>query len=97
MVKILTNKTDQQRPGIEDAYKNLASALRVVEGGDRPAPSQAVGVYKESSEQIKARINEWNAFKQGKLPDLNQQLRQANLTPIAVADVEEEIEFLMSQ
>ncbi|HKN33656.1 MAG TPA: hypothetical protein VJX16_10490 [Terriglobales bacterium] len=97
LVKILTNKTDQQRPGIEDAYKNLASALRVVEGGDRPAPSQAVGVYKESSEQIKARINEWNAFKQGKLPDLNQQLRQANLTPIAVADVEEEIEFLMSQ
>jgi hypothetical protein len=35
--------------GCPDAYKDLASALRVVEGGDRSVPSQAVAVYKESS------------------------------------------------
>ncbi len=76
--KILANKDDSQKLGLEDAYKNLASALRVVEGGDRSAPSQAVAVYKESSEQIRARMNEWTAFKRTKLPELNQQLRQAN-------------------
>jgi hypothetical protein len=95
--KLLRNKEDQQKLGIEDAYKNLASALRVVEGGDRAVPSQAIAVYKESSEQVNARMSEWTAFKQRKLPELNQQLRQSNLTPIAIADIEEEVEFLMSQ
>jgi hypothetical protein len=95
--KLLRNKEDQQKLGIEDAYKNLASALRVVEGGDRAAPSQAIAVYRESSEQIGARMSEWTAFKQKKLLELNEQLRQSNLTPIAIADIEEEVEFLMSQ
>jgi hypothetical protein len=94
--KLLRNKEDQQKLGIEDAYKNLASALRVVEGGDRAAPSQAIAVYRDSSAQISARMSEWTAFKQ-KLLELNEQLRQSNLTPIAIADSEEEVEFLMSQ
>jgi photosystem II stability/assembly factor-like uncharacterized protein len=97
--KILTNKENRQdqSQGLEDAYKDLASALRVVEGGDRPVPSQAVAVYKESSQQIGARIRDWTAFKQTTLPVLNQQLRQANLAPIAVADIEQEVKFLMSR
>ena len=97
--RILSNKENRrdQKPGLQDAYKDLASALRVVEGGDRPAPSQAVAVYKESSQQIKARIGEWNAFKQTRLPELNQLLRQANLPPIAIADIEPDVEFLVSQ
>jgi photosystem II stability/assembly factor-like uncharacterized protein len=72
--------------GLLDAYKNLASALRVVEGGDRPVPAQAIAVYEESSRQIKACIREWTAFKEKELPPLNQQLRQASLALIAVAD-----------
>src|SRR5439155_15814622 len=97
--KILTNKENRQyqSQGLEDAYKDLASALRVVEGGDRPVPSQAVAVYRESSQQIRARTSDWTAFKQTRLPVLNQQLRQANLTPIAIADIEQEVEFLMSR
>ena len=94
--KILAKKEDPQL-GLETAYQNLASALRVVESGDRLAPSQAVAVYKESSEQIRARIGEWTEFKQTRLQELNQQLRRANLTPIAIADVDREDEFLMSQ
>lgn len=97
LAKILTNKENQQALGLEDAYKNLASALRVVEGGDRAAPSQAVAVYKQANEQITARINEWTAFKETKLPNLNQQLRQANLSPITMADIEGEFDYLMSQ
>jgi len=95
--KILTNKGDEQKLGLESAYRNLASALRVVEGGDRPAPSQAIAVYKESSQQISARIRDWIEFKEVNLPGLNQQLRKANMTPIAIASTEEEVEFQMSQ
>ena len=94
--KILTSKENPQAQGLLDAYKNLASVLRVVEGGDRTVPSQAIAVYKESSEQIKARMEEWRTFKQTRLPEINQQLRQANLAPIAISEIEQDVEFLMS-
>lgn len=97
--KILTNKHDtpDQVPGLQDAYKDLASALRVVEGGDRAVPAQAVAVYKDASQHITARINEWTAFKQTRLPQLNQRLRQSNLAPIAIAEIKQEVEFLTSR
>jgi len=93
--KILANKEKSEAPGIEDAYKDMASALRVVEGGDRPAPAQAIAVFRESSQQIEARIGEWTKFKQTRLAEINQQLRQANLAPIA--EIEQDVEFLMSR
>jgi hypothetical protein len=60
-------------------------------------PSQAVAVYKESSQHAKTSISEWNQFKQTQLAQLNQQLGKANLAPIAIAEIEREIEFLMSR
>jgi len=73
--------------GLQDAYRNLASALRVVESGDRPVPAQAIAVYEEGSQQVKARIRQWTTFKQERLPQLNQRLPQANLAPITVPDL----------
>jgi len=96
--KILANK--EQAPevaGLKDAYTGLASALRVVEGGDRAVPAQAIAVYKESSQQAKARLAEWARFKQTRLAQLNQQLREANVAPIAIAEIEEQVEFLISR
>jgi hypothetical protein len=82
--KILADKSNTlDHHGLEDAYHNLVSALRVVEGGDRPAPEQAFALYKESSKQIGERTGEWTAFKQTTLPALNERLRQANLPEIA--------------
>jgi hypothetical protein len=97
--KILTNKEDaaKRAPGLQDAYADLASALRVVESGDRAVPSQAIGVYEESSQQVKARIVEWAQFKQARLAQLNQQLREANFAPIATAEIERQVEFLMAR
>jgi hypothetical protein len=97
--KILTNKEHaaDKSPGLQDAYADLASALRVVEGGDRAVPSQAIAVYQESSPQVKARMAEWTRFKQTRLAQLNQQLREANLAPIVIAEFEEQVEFLMSR
>ena len=87
-------ESDQKKGrGLQDAYKDMASALRVVEGSDRTIPSQAVLVYKQASEDVKARIQEWTAFKQTQLPQLNQQLRGANLAPIDLRDSQEESSF----
>ena len=73
---------------LQDAFANMASALRVVEGGDRTVPSQAVAVYNESEERVKAGIKEWNEFKNTKLPLLNKKLSEANLAPISISKVE---------
>jgi photosystem II stability/assembly factor-like uncharacterized protein len=86
IAKIVTNKdhSEQQGPGLQNAYTALVAALRVVEGGDRPAPSQAVAVYTESSRALKARLAEWTRFKQTTLVELNQKLHEANLAPVAI-------------
>jgi hypothetical protein len=93
--RILTGQ--EPAPGLQDAYMGVASALRTVESGDRSAPAQAVALYKQSSEQVKARIAEWTSYKQTKLPTLNQKLRDANLSPIAISEIEQEVEDLISR
>ena len=55
---------EQRAPDCRMLTHGLASALRVVESGDRAVPSQAIAVYKESSQHAKARIAEWTRFKQ---------------------------------
>jgi hypothetical protein len=85
--RILTRKDKPgQAPGLQDAYKDLASALRVVEGGDRTVPSQAIALYQEAIPQMKARIAEWTTYKQTKLAQLNQQLSVAHLAPISISE-----------
>jgi photosystem II stability/assembly factor-like uncharacterized protein len=83
--------------GLQDAYTGLASSLRVVENGDRAVPSQAIAVYQESSPQVKARIAEWNQFKQTRLEQLNRQLRDASLAPVKIAELERQVEFAIAQ
>ncbi len=83
--------------GLQDAYSDMASALRVVEGGDRAVPAQAMAVYQESSPRVKAGIGEWREFKKTKLPALNQKLSGAKLAPIAISEIEEEVEFLATR
>jgi photosystem II stability/assembly factor-like uncharacterized protein len=86
-----------QAPGLQDAFAGMASALRVVEGGDRAAPSQAIAVYNECSQRVKIVIREWSEFKATKLQRLNQKLSEANLAPIAISEIEQEVQFLMSR
>jgi hypothetical protein len=82
---------------LQEAFTGLTSALRAVENGDRGVPSQAIAVYEESSARVKARMAEWTAFKQAKLPLLNQKLKEGKLGPIIISEIEEEAEFLMSR
>ena len=97
--KILTKPAASpgQPRNLQDAFADMASALRVVESGDRAVPSQAMAVYDESSHRVTAAIAEWNAFKTTQLPRLNQELAGAHLAPIAISEIEQEIQFLMSR
>jgi Condensation domain len=97
--KILTKPEDRtgQSAGLQDAFSELVSALGVVESGDRTVPSQAIAVYKESSSRVKTGIAEWSEFKTTKLRQLNRKLSETNLAPIAISEIEQEVQFLMSR
>ncbi len=97
--KILKHEPDvtDQGTGLQVGYLGLASALRVVEGSDREVPSQAIELYQESSQQVEAGIRSWTTFKQKTLPALNQKLRDSNLVPVPIAEIEQETEFLMAR
>ncbi len=83
--------------GLKEANSGLSAALRVVESGDRAVPSQAIVVYEQSDQAMKARMAEWTQLKAGRLAQLNDQLKQAKLTPIAIAEIEREVEYLISR
>jgi photosystem II stability/assembly factor-like uncharacterized protein len=96
--KILgTEKLSDESHGLQESYQGVASALQVVEGGDRTVPSQAIALYQQSDARIKIGIAQWSAFKQAGLPRLNQLLRHANLAPVAISEIEHEVEFLMTR
>jgi photosystem II stability/assembly factor-like uncharacterized protein len=92
--EIVANKESAPgEPGrLQDAYTGLASALRVVESGDREVPSQALAVYRVSSERAKAGIAAWVKFKETKLREINQKLRESNISPVTVSKVEQDVE-----
>ena len=69
----------------------------MVESGDRAVPSQAIAVYEQSDSAMKARVAEWSQLKTGRLAQLNDQLKQAKLTPVAIAEIEREVEYFMSR
>jgi hypothetical protein len=93
--KILTSSEDPtgNAVGLENASAGLTSALAAVESGDRAVPSQAIALYHESSQALKLRTADWNHVKTNWLPQLNQHLRQKNMTPIVISEVTEEADL----
>ena len=91
VAKILKRKENpmSKSTGLENAYLGLTAALRVVESGDRAAPSQALELYQESDQQTAAGIREWEEFKQGKLAVLNQKLKETELKPVSIGKAAE--------
>jgi hypothetical protein len=41
-------------------------------------------------------MEEWSKFKQTKLLQLNEKLREASVAPIAISETEQDVEYLMS-
>jgi photosystem II stability/assembly factor-like uncharacterized protein len=71
--------------GLSAASTGLASALSVVESGDRPVPSQALELYRLSAEAAKNSLAEWKRLQSGALAQLNQSLQANGLTSSLVS------------
>jgi hypothetical protein len=91
-LKTIISGASSRDMGLDKANTGLSAALRVVESSDRPVPAQALEVYRESSVAAKLALAKWNDFKLKRLPELNHQLEGASLPPLAVAQIEREIE-----
>ncbi len=69
--------------GLAAASSALASALRVVESGDRTAPSQALEVYRLADEAAKASLGDWQKLQLGALTELNRSLQSQGLSVVS--------------
>jgi hypothetical protein len=83
-----SGETSGDAMGLEQAALGLAGALKVAESGDRLVPSQAIEVLQESNRAMKLRLEEWNRLKTTRLPQLNDQLKQANMAPLTIGEIE---------
>ena len=83
--------------GLSAANSALTAALSAVESSDRPAPSQATQLYQLVAPGAHERIQQWNQLKSGSLATLNQQLQSLHLKPIAIAQIEQEVEALITR
>ncbi len=83
--------------GLSAANTGLMASLRVVGSSDRTIPSQAMDVFRQSNAAAESRLAEWTALKQGDLARLNRALEAAGVKPIAIAEIEQQLEYLMSE
>ncbi len=94
-------KGDKPAPGmiagLESANTGLSSALRVVEGGNRTVPSQAVALYHEADQAATVAIAAWTELKSTELVKLNQALLKAGGGTVQISEIELELEYWMSQ
>jgi len=99
IAKVLSGSpgTAEKQMGLNEANSALTAALHVAESSDRATPSQALGLYAEAHQAATARVREWNGLKHGALERLNQQLKSQGDTPIAIAEIEREVYYLMTR
>jgi hypothetical protein len=72
--------------GLDAANMQLITALNAVESSDRPAPSQALAVYRLGRTASRAKLKQWAVFKSGPLAIFNQELKSQGMTVIAVSE-----------
>jgi photosystem II stability/assembly factor-like uncharacterized protein len=74
--------------GLDAANMQIITALNAVESSDRPAPSQALTVYRLGRTASRAKLKQWAAFKSGPLTSLNQELTSQGFSVIAVSEAD---------
>jgi hypothetical protein len=83
--------------GLDSASMGLGAALRVVENSDRAIPSQAIELYQESDRAAKTGVADWNRLKSQQLNKLNESLKKSGQGAIQISEIEQEVEYLLSQ
>jgi hypothetical protein len=84
------------KAGLEEGLRytsmGLTSALGAVESADRTPPSQVRALYTQCLGPLKRELAKWKTLESDALPKLNQQLKDAGLAPVQIAELEREAE-----
>jgi photosystem II stability/assembly factor-like uncharacterized protein len=87
----------EKRMGLDEANTALTAALHVSESSDRATPTQALELYAQAHYASTARVQEWAVLKKGPLAELNQELKAQSLAPVTIAEIEREVDYLMTR
>jgi hypothetical protein len=91
------NEIVEGSTGLEAANTELTSALTVVESSDRPAPAQALEVYDLARTAAQAKLEQWAKLKAGPLAKLEREWQAAGIAPVAIREIEREVDYLMTR
>ena len=84
-------------PGLAQANAGLGVALRMVESGDRTAPSQAITIFSQMSKAAREKIHGWEQYKATDLSGVNAALARAHRKPLQIAAIEEQVHYAMTR
>jgi photosystem II stability/assembly factor-like uncharacterized protein len=96
-IDALVKGTDGKALGLDSANQELTAALNMAESSERAMPAQGLEVYAEARAASSRRIEEWTALKNDSIRALNQQLKSKGIAPIAIADIDREVYYLMTR
>jgi hypothetical protein len=91
------DKKEGEEAGLAQANTGLGVALRMVESGDRTAPSQALVIFHEMSKAAHEKIQSWEQYKTTELSRVNAALVRAHREPLQVAAIEEQVHYAMTR
>lgn len=84
-------------PGLKKSNGNLSAALGAIEGGDRTPTDQALALSASASREAAAQAAAWEQLKHGSLAKLNAALKGHGLQPVAIAEIEQQVYYLMTR
>ncbi|MBT9333240.1 WD40/YVTN/BNR-like repeat-containing protein [Paracidobacterium acidisoli] len=91
------DEKSEEKAGLATANEGLGVALRMVESGDRTAPSQAVAIYQEMSKAAQEKIEAWRQFRKSGLDEVNAALVRAHREPVEISAIEEQVHYAMTR
>jgi photosystem II stability/assembly factor-like uncharacterized protein len=92
-----SNRKNENDPGLADTSSGLNTDLRMVESGDRTAPTSALEIFAQMKRASQAGIDAWQHCKTDDLGALNAALTAAHLEPLQIAAIEEQVHYAMTR
>jgi photosystem II stability/assembly factor-like uncharacterized protein len=72
----------RQSENLSTLNQHFAAILAVADSADAAPTTQATAVYKELENALESLVSRWTKLRQEEIPNLNMQLKKANLPPI---------------
>jgi photosystem II stability/assembly factor-like uncharacterized protein len=87
----------RHRPGLRHSNGELLTVLGAIETGDRTPTASALAWGADAGRAVTLQAAEWQHLKHGAMAKLNAALRTHQLKPVAIAEIEQQVYYLMTR